>query len=1460
VYIQGQRGYNKTLCILDSAAGHSSIDAEYARELGLELGEPRIKTLNYLDRQAQVKAHEVTATLTAQDEVTTFHVDLETVEGFAKLCRLWPWSKYLSRHPHLKDIPTPEYPEPPTGKILIGADNVDLLRVLEYRRSKRPNRPMGVKTPLGWGFIGPDPAGRDATADDAPIRESPVYKMVASRELTHLVERQFEIENLGALEPLEGPTGHTLNGPKPADLWTPEEKLAEERMVVSKKIVNGVPRYEARMPWRDHHESALQGNFAAVARRQAGSHSNKALTRKGVLLSEIKAIIDGYKTKGYIEPVADEQKTNGWYLPFFEVVNRSKSTPIRLVFDAKAKYNGVSLNGHILDSPNRMNDLSLILTRMRRFKFLFAGDITEMFLQISLAASDRPFHRFTFQDEHYQFTRILFGNKASPNISQKVLAALCSDKDAPQASETIRKSCYMDDCIDSRDSEEEIAALARELPKLLMGGGMKICKIYCNSPMALKEIDSELLVNDITIEDQDVIYEDQKVLGMIYIPRTDNFTFKVRYSTLQEWKSNLGIDSWTKRLILKVTASHYDPLGLISPVTIRPRKLLQALWKTGIGWDDPVPETFALSWEATLEELLQAGSLTFDRWVRQKPDTEMHVYCDASAEVYATALYLRTVEQDKVHVTLLAAKARVTPIKSPSVSRSELDACVLGVRMARHYNQALGLDPKNIFYYTDSTNALCWILSSAKDLKVYTQRRVAEIQTATDKDRWGHVDTGVNPADVPTRDLTTEEVATNALWPKGPPQLSETSYEFKKFESKGRHVTPEYSAEVKTTAMYYHETEDLPWAEKLASHYSAGTQWNGGEQALRVLKRMMTRFGSTRDPRHVMWIASQQRSFSREIEKLNNGEAIRKGPLSLLNPFIDDNGLLRSRSRLERGESIPYDQKYPVILSAKSHVTRLIVAEYHVRYKHPVGTDLMRARLQKRFIILGLARAIRRLSETCITCRKITPAIRPPQMAPLPTDLLDPAFRCFKTLGIDHAGPFYTREPHQKEEEKDRRWYVLVFTCLQTRAVHFELCPSLSADATIQALVRFSSLRGTPKTIYSDNASGFHAARLKWGAHSPWFADPNPLTKELMQWKFIIPRAPHQGGRWERMVGSMKRALRAYTGSRVRKEDHFRTVLARAADILNSRPLLLRSQGELSDPLTPDHFLNPRVKDLDVNVDSRTGLQKVNERVEAATKELWELFTRDLLTQNRNRQTWGREEPLPQKGDLALLLEISTIGKSNWLAGIIEDVIKSAEGKICGVYIRTIKGIVNRSIQHVTIIPSDLPQREPEPDSELTRGPDRGPDLTPGNLDPGPDQPLPDAEQATKRDLPPNSDPDPTNQAPDQTQGWGPDPEYQRATAPPQVGPGHQTSDHMGPAEPGHASPCRAGPSHASPSQAGPSQAGPPRAGPSRNQNNQSKVDKNLVRKDLPEVLPRRIANFLKGRKANPDTSSDSDS
>jgi len=66
--------------------------------------------------------------------------------------------------------------------------------------------------------------------------------------------------------------------------------------------------------------------------------------------------------------------------------------------------------------------------------------------------------------------------------------------------------------------------------------------------------------------------------------------------------------------------------------------------------------------------------------------------------------------------------------------------------MARHFNAVYQLDKDRIFFHTDSKNALFWISATPKRLKVFVQRRVAEIQRATEKTQWGYVPTGENPA------------------------------------------------------------------------------------------------------------------------------------------------------------------------------------------------------------------------------------------------------------------------------------------------------------------------------------------------------------------------------------------------------------------------------------------------------------------------------------------------------------------------------------------------------------------------------------------------------------------------------------------------------------------------------------------------------------------------------------------
>jgi hypothetical protein len=99
--------------------------------------------------------------------------------------------------------------------------------------------------------------------------------------------------------------------------------------------------------------------------------------------------------------------------------------------------------------------------------------------------------------------------------------------------------------------------------------------------------------------------------------------------------------------------------------------------------------------------------------------------------------------------------------------------------MARHFNAIYRLEKNSVFFYTDSCNALFWISSTPKRLKVFVQNRVAEIQRSTEKLQWGHIDTDDNPADVPTRDITIEELRNKEIWSSGQSFLRDPHYVFK---------------------------------------------------------------------------------------------------------------------------------------------------------------------------------------------------------------------------------------------------------------------------------------------------------------------------------------------------------------------------------------------------------------------------------------------------------------------------------------------------------------------------------------------------------------------------------------------------------------------------------------------------------------------------------------------------------
>ncbi|GFS69327.1 integrase catalytic domain-containing protein [Nephila pilipes] len=139
--------------------------------------------------------------------------------------------------------------------------------------------------------------------------------------------------------------------------------------------------------------------------------------------------------------------------------------------------------------------------------------------------------------------------------------------------------------------------------------------------------------------------------------------------------------------------------------------------------------------------------------------------------------------------------------------------------------------------------------------------------------------------------------------------------------------------------------------------------------------------------------------------------------------------------------------------------------------------------------------------------------------APLPSEWVVPSAP-FTITGIDFAGPVNIRCLKPRDTA-----YIALFTCATTRALHIELVSDLTTDKFLLALQQFVGRRGLPNTIYTDNATTFHAANkeliLLWrtlsSAKTQQYYAQNGIT-----WRFIAPRVAW----WERLIGIVKQCLR----------------------------------------------------------------------------------------------------------------------------------------------------------------------------------------------------------------------------------------------------------------------------------------------------------------------------------------------
>ena len=326
-----------------------------------------------------------------------------------------------------------------------------------------------------------------------------------------------------------------------------------------------------------------------------------------------------------------------------------------------------------------------------------------------------------------------------------------------------------------------------------------------------------------------------------------------------------------------------------------------------------------------------------------------------------------------------------------------------------------------------------------------------------------------------------------------------------------------------------------------------------------------------------------------------------------LQEILNENGILVCKGRLEFSE-LEMSTKNPIILPKNDRFTELIIMDCHRKVHHCKVLATL-AELRTRFWVTKGRQYVKRLLSSCFVCRKLDgKPFNPPNVAPLP-DFRTNEAPPFSKIGVDFAGPLYCKGTRGSK----MKTYIVLFTCCITRGIHLELATDLSAPTFLNALRHFSSRRGTPSLVVSDNAKTVKStAKLLTNIFSDkGIADY--MENHRIRWMFNLPRCPWSGGIYERMVRSVKECLRKVLGNARLTHDELHTVLTEIECTLNSRPITY--QYDIGEVLTPSHLilgqrLFPFSSKISPNVDVLVTNAKLSKRFLFLKKKLSHFWSR----------------------------------------------------------------------------------------------------------------------------------------------------------------------------------------------------------------------------------------------------------
>ena len=1181
--------------------------------------------------------------------------------------------------------------EDPELLVLIGADFY--WKVMTGKVERLTESLVGLESTFGWTVQGPVPMSSvtDTTCMHISLDED--------TQISKQLHAFWEIESLGIVN-------------DKAEKQEDTEALQSFEQTVT--FNDG--RYQVELPWR--HDSPPLPDNLRVAKKRFESLKRK-LSADATLYTRYNNVMEDYLQQGICEDVpendsgAESTETVKYYLPHHAVLREEKATTkLRVVFDASSHEAGSpSLNDCLLTGPNLNPDLLDVLIKFRLHEIAFTADITKAFLQIALADKDKDSVRFLWMHgpptkdcdnelRIMRMSRVVFGVSPSPFLLAATIRKHIEQYEAaqPKAVKALQESLYVDDLISSSCDVEEAYSVTTGAKNILSAAGMNLCKWATNSP----ELKSKWAENGFEQATEPVTCGNVlKVLGLVWKPEEDHFVFDLN-GLLDILKDKQN----TKRSVLQTSARIFDPIGFLTPFTIRVKHLFQQLWERGIGWDDQLPPDLAKEWNQWCSELPRLHLVAIPRWyhIEIQPNMqslELHVYCDASEKAYSAVAYMQGKNQDGEIVTsFVASKSRVAPLKKLTLPRLELMGALIGARLGNNLLKSLKMEKNQLKLWTDSMITLHWVRSSAHKWKPFVQNRVTEIQNLTNPESWSHINGKNNPADLPTRGQSVDNLIQSQLWWNGPAasltaettDTTDTTEEDCTAEDANAELRTKFAVAVQFTSTDPAEPLlDLDKYSRLRTVFRL-TAW---------VKRFVNNARSSQKTHgeltaeeltaaEMYWVkVTQEQGFSQELSLLKSGKELDKdSKIKDLKPFLDENSLISVGGRLQQSE-FSFREQHPWVLPPKHRYTELLVQNYHEKVMHSGVRDTL-VQIRESYWILRSRQLVKQIVARCHICKRLK--VKPAQQvtAPLPRDRITES-PPFEVMGIDFAGPLYV-----KSDTQTKKAYIALFTCAVTRAVHLELVSDMSTENFLLALKRCIARRGLCKVIYSDNAKTFKRADQDLKELWKSFKEPELtafFTEKGISWKFIAERAAWWGGFWERLVRSVKTCLKTVLGKASLNFEELTTTLTEVEAVLNSRPLsYVHNDADEPTPLTPAHFLVgkrltslppktmiPETQSANLSRENMGRRWKYRQRL---LNTFWTRWRKDYLLDLKSAHKCDTPKPTELKvGDVVLIGE-DKMPRQTWKTGRIQELFPGRDGLTRSCTVRTPTGtLLRRPVQ-----------------------------------------------------------------------------------------------------------------------------------------------------------------------------------